>query len=160
MNIQPGQDNPKNKTIVFQNPPQDFCAKFEIVSCHIEKDDKLLFLKRAKNKLQPNTWGVPGGKKDNNETDQEAIIREVFEETNISIQKKYLSYFKKVYIRYPDYDFIYHIFIYKLPNQSVNITLNPNEHNSCRWVSVKDAISKKLPLILGEETCLRLIYNQ
>ena len=149
----------ENKQIVFLKPPKNFISKFEIVSCHIENNRKLLFLKRAKNKAQPSTWGVPAGKKEKNETLDDAIIREVFEETSFFIQKKHLSYFKKVYVRYPEYDFIYHIFLYKLSNQKITITLNSNEHNSYKWVSIKDAVSGELPFILGEKSCIHLIYK-
>lgn len=50
----------------------------------INKEDKVLMIKRAKKegKLE---WAFPGGKVEENETKEEACIREVFEETGIHV---------------------------------------------------------------------------
>jgi len=57
-----------------------------VVSALIENNDKVLLVKRKKNKSFPNFWGIPTGKVKPSETLEEAIEREVKEETNLSIE--------------------------------------------------------------------------
>jgi 8-oxo-dGTP diphosphatase len=52
----------------------------------IDDDEKILIIKRSANsKTNPNKWELPGGKVETNETFDQALIREVFEETNLKI---------------------------------------------------------------------------
>lgn len=48
----------------------------------IMKDGKVLAVARRND---PNQWGMPGGKVDPNETEEEAAVRECFEETGLRI---------------------------------------------------------------------------
>lgn len=52
------------------------------VSVLIMKDGKVLAVARRNN---PNEWGLGGGKVDPNETEEEAAIREIKEETGLKI---------------------------------------------------------------------------
>lgn len=55
------------------------------VSCGIvNKDNKVLMVKRAK-KEENLSWVFPGGKIEDNETSEEACVREVYEETGINV---------------------------------------------------------------------------
>ena len=145
------------ENIVFKNPPRDFSSKMEIASCYMEIENKLLFLLRNNNKPQGNTWAVPAGKVDLGETPTECIFREVYEETKISMKESNLSYFDKVYVRYPEYDFIYHIFLYKASYEEAIIEINNQEHQTFEWLSLDQALFE--PLISRELACLRLIYD-
>lgn len=49
------------------------------------KEGKLLAIPR---KTDPNDLGLPGGKLDPGETAEEALIRELFEETGLTVQKR------------------------------------------------------------------------
>ena len=57
----------------------------------IKNGDKILLGHRAKNRLdtggifEPDSWTIPGGKQEYNETIFEAAIREIKEETNLDI---------------------------------------------------------------------------
>lgn len=58
-----------------------------ISSALIIRDKKILLNKRAKGVEKfPGFWGFPGGKNDENETPQEAVIREVKEEIGLDFQ--------------------------------------------------------------------------
>lgn len=61
----------------------------EVVIGIINKDNKLLMIKRVKSEGDL-IWSFPGGKVEPSETKEEACIREVYEETgiNVSIVKK------------------------------------------------------------------------
>lgn len=59
------------------------------------------------------SWSLPKGCKNNNETQEDAVIRETFEETNISLNKENL-------IKINDYSYkrdkFYTLFLYKTEN--------------------------------------------
>ena len=56
--------------------------------CYIEKDNQVLMLHRIKKSIDPNggKWIGVGGKLEQNESPDECIIREVYEETGLHIQ--------------------------------------------------------------------------
>ena len=57
--------------------------------CYIEKDDKYLMLHRVKkqNDLNHDKWVGVGGKFEGNETPEECLLREVLEETGLTLTK-------------------------------------------------------------------------
>lgn len=61
--------------------------------CYIEKNDKILMLHRTKkeNDVHKNKWVGLGGKVENGESPEECIIREVFEESGLKINKPVLK---------------------------------------------------------------------
>lgn len=123
---------------------ENFNPKFSVVSCFIEHGHEILVLKRNSNKPQGESWGLPSGKIDENESEIEALQREVYEEIGFRIQAKDIKHGKKIYVRYPDYDFIF--YTYSLPiSDKIEIKLNPEEHTEYKW-ETKTKI-KDLPLI-------------
>ena len=70
---------------ILLKKPEDFQPKRTIVGCAIEHDGHILMLHRSANETQPNTWCVPGGKLEAGETPHESVMREVEEETGISL---------------------------------------------------------------------------
>mgnify|MGYP001365456606 CR=1 FL=1 len=57
------------------------------------KDNKVLLLKRSKKvDSYPEYWGFPGGKREDGETSVEAAVREVREETSLTVYPKELAY--------------------------------------------------------------------
>lgn len=56
--------------------------------CYIEKDDKYLMLHRTKKKndINKDKWLAVGGKFEKNESPEECIIREVWEETGLKLK--------------------------------------------------------------------------
>lgn len=58
--------------------------KKDVVIGIIDKDDKILMIRRTKKEGELE-WVFPGGKVRENETKEEACIREVFEETGIHV---------------------------------------------------------------------------
>lgn len=52
-----------------------------------DEDGKILILKRStESKTNPGKWELPGGKVDQGESFDKALIREVYEETNLKIK--------------------------------------------------------------------------
>lgn len=133
-----------------------FNSKFEVVSCFVEYDGKILLLKRNFNKPQPNTFGVPAGKVENGESIIEAMIREAKEETGLNLLEKHLNFYKTKYVEYNEYHFIYHMFIYEL-NQLPKIEIDLNSHQEYLWEYPQ--ICLKLPLIEDLDECIIDYYK-
>ncbi|MBI2032130.1 MAG: NUDIX hydrolase [Candidatus Levybacteria bacterium] len=134
--------------------PKNFTPVFEIVSCFFEFDNKILLLRRHKNKSQGGRWGVPAGKINAGENKIAALIREIQEETGNTVSQKDLIYFKSIYVKHA-YDFVYHMYHYKLPRE-VPIKISDYEHKEYKWVDPKKALNLKLVDDLDE--CIKMYY--
>lgn len=55
-----------------------------VVDAIVIRDDKILLIKRAKHITNGGKWAIPGGFVDRDETCEEAAIRELKEETNLT----------------------------------------------------------------------------
>lgn len=142
--------------MIYKEKPNTFNPKFEVVSCFLENEGKILLLHRQNHKPQGNTWGVPAGKVDEGEEISESIIREIKEETGIKIQNKDIIYDTKLYVKYNDYDFIYHIYSSSLDKkQEVNINLK--EHKNFKWETPENALN--MNLIEDLDKCIELFYK-
>jgi|SRR5579884_162990 len=142
--------------MIYKRKPKLFNPRFEVVSCFCEYQGKILMLHRQDYKDRGNTWGVPAGKIDNDEVPIEAILRELREETSIQRQSIDLKHLTKVYVRYPDYDFIYHIFHLTLDREE-NVEINLKEHKSFTWVSPQEAL--KMELVPDQDICIKMCYK-
>ncbi|VVB78033.1 RNA pyrophosphohydrolase [uncultured archaeon] len=142
--------------MIHLTEPINFKSKFEVASCFLEHEEDALYILRQDKKPYGNHWGVPAGKLDNGESPLVAMIREVREETGIFIHDNNADYFGMVFVRYPEFDFIYHMFRASLDKKE-KVTLNPIEHKDFIWASPKDALL--LPLIPDEDACIKLVYG-
>jgi mutator protein MutT len=141
---------------VFEEKPKNFDPKIEVAACFIRVGEEVLFLKRLPQKPQGNTWGIPGGKFDEGETAEETVIREIREETGINMKEQSLGYYGKYYVRYPNMDYVFHIFEYR-SEDFPKVKFNPKEHADYRWVTLQEAL--QMTLIPGEEECISLVYG-
>ena len=142
--------------MIYDSEPENFNPEFEVVSCFIEHSGEILLLLRQDHKPEGNTWGVPAGKVNKGEEPLDNILREITEETGLEIASSQISYFCKVYVRYPAYDFVYHIFHSKLEGKK-EVKINPDEHKEFRWAHPENALG--FPLIQDLDACIRLFYK-
>lgn len=96
----------------------------KIVLGIVQKQNKFLLIERAKKEGQL-LWAFPGGKVEpTDKTLEDAIIREVFEETNIVCDVK-----KSLGIKKSDIEIYYYLCQYN----SGDIKYNPNEVKNANW---------------------------
>lgn len=141
--------------MIYETLPEGFNPQFEVVSCFVEQEGRILLLHRQDHKTEGNTWGVPAGKVEAHETLLEAIAREVREETGFTINNK-ISYYSKIFIKYPKYDFVYHIF-HMAQNEKREAQLDYKEYKGFKWATPKDAL--KMNLIMDLDACIKMFYK-
>lgn len=142
--------------MIYKDEPENFIAKFEVVSCYVECGSEILILHRQDYKPEGNTWGLPAGKIDKDENEFDAITREIFEETGIDADPGDLEYLEKLYVVYPTYQFIFHIF--KLPlTEKPKVKISDHEHKEYRWAKPEEVL--KLDLVPDCDECLKMSYN-
>lgn len=141
--------------MLYTTKPENFNPKIIVVSAFLENKGKILLLKRQDSKPEGNTWGMPAGKVDNTESIYDGVIREIKEETGVDVKRDNIEYFRKFFVRYPEYDFIYHIFSAKLVNKP-KVIINRDEHKKFKWVKPKESL--KMDLIEDLGSCIEAFY--
>ncbi len=125
--------------MLYLTEPNVFKSKFDVVGCICEHKGKVLLLLRQDHKPQGNMWGLPSGKVDEGESLEQAVVRELFEESGIQAEQSKIKYFKKTFVKYPNYDFIYHLFV--VNTDKINeIKINPAEHKDYKWIKLLDVM--------------------
>ncbi len=142
--------------MIFIEKPDVFEPKFEVVGCFVQCGEEIVMLHRLNHKPQGGTWGLPSGKIDLGETLHETVCRETREETGLEINLEEIKFFKSLFVKYPDYDFVYHIFSVEL-NEKPEIKISPSEHQDFRWVTPSEAL--ELPFIEDLDGCIKLFYD-
>lgn len=135
----------------FYTPPVDFSPTLEVAGCYCAFEDKVLLVKRSPHKPQGDTWGIPGGKIEESETPQQALVREIYEEIGVEIKAKDLEEISPIYMRFSEKDYIFHRF-YKNFFVLPQLHLNLEEHREALWVTCDEAL--RLPLMYGGEEAL------
>ena len=130
---------------VHGKEPEGFLAQVHVAACYVEREDKFLVLERAAGK-EVGKWGVPAGKLEEKETPEAAALRELFEETGISLERSsQMRSLGSLYIRKPEVDYVYHMFRVHL-DHTPDVRLS-DEHQSYTWASARDL--EKMPLMAG-----------
>ena len=141
--------------MIFYKRPEDFRPKFEVVNCLFEYDGKILLLHRHSHKPEGDKWGVPGGKVDPGESPIEAMLRELLEETKYRAGEKEMVFSRTLFVRYPEYDFVYHMYSLNLA-QPHDVRLEEEAHKDFTWVTPEEALL--LDLVRDMEPCIKLHY--
>ena len=108
--------------------------QIKVVAGLILQNNKLLICQRPNFKDHPLKWEFPGGKIKNDETNEEALIREINEELSINIIncEELISY----NFNYKDINKKVFIYFYLVNNFSGKV-LN-NFHKELKWIEIKD----------------------
>jgi len=143
--------------MIFKKRPTNFNPNFEVSACFILFKKKFIFLKTGLHKKLAGLWGVPAGKLNFGETPLECVKREILEETQINLNENETKFFKTIYIKYPEIDYIYHIFYTKL-KEKPEIIINSHESEEYKWVNKKEAL--QMPLIPDEGPCIEMFFKE
>lgn len=106
-----------------------------------------LMLHRQDHKPQGDTWGEVAGKVSDGEDFDSAMVREIMEETGLVVSHNDLKFIADFYVRYPEYDFLYHSYKVVL-TEKPKIRIDCKSHKAHKWLT-RDRILR-LPLIGGE----------
>lgn len=118
-----------------------------VVGCVMQHKDKILLLLRSAKETDPSLWGIPAGKVEKDESDVEAVVREVQEETGIHLTKEDLKDIGHLPIEYDTFivDFpMFHVNFEERPE----VVLAPREHIDLQWISPKKAL--ELPYLMKD----------
>ncbi|OGG59756.1 hypothetical protein A2765_04170 [Candidatus Kaiserbacteria bacterium RIFCSPHIGHO2_01_FULL_56_24] len=143
--------------MIFKEPPVDFNKQFDIVGCYVMHEDRFLMLHRHAWKPNGNTWGLPAGKRDGEESLLHAMQRELREETGIRVLESELRYFDHVSVRHDEHDFRYHMFSLSF-DEALEIQLSESEHQAFRWVTPNETLS--MPLVHDQDECIRMFFGR
>ena len=143
---------------IFPRAPEDFEPTMHVASCYISCHGRFLLLESAPHKPFGGSFSAPGGKMEPLETPLAAVIRETYEETGLMLDPNQIEHHSTFYVRYPNLDFIYHVFILRLSDLPSQITLSSSEHISYVWASPKEVAS--LPLMPAAYECFQIVYGK
>lgn len=125
--------------------------QIEVVAAIIIKDNKIFATQRGYGDFK-DWWEFPGGKMEEGETPEGALVREIKEElsTDISIDK----FLYTVDWNYPKFHLTMHCFICSLITEALHL----NEHEAAKWLSKDDIHTVKwlpadeiiIPMIVDE----------
>ncbi len=133
------------QTEVFETKPEEFQGAVEAAAAYVEIEGRLLILQNADFKEEAGRWGVPAGKVETGESPEEAVRRELFEETGISVEPSALQSLGSLYIRKPHVQYVYHLFRIDL-DQKPDVRLS-KEHVQAHWATSREL--KSMPLMEG-----------
>ena len=136
--------------------PDNFNKRFDIVGCFIEFGGKFLLLRRDSKKVNGNKWGLPAGKRDAGETLEQALLREVFEETGIAISSNDIKHYNSLFVRDGDFDLEWHMFATRIAIKPP-VTINPIEHTEYKWVTPEESLQMDLIHDLPES--IKMYYD-
>lgn len=143
------------KIEVYAHHPADFTPKVEVAAIYVQVTDHMLLLQLSDRKPETGKWGVPAGKLEAGEHPIQAAQRELFEETGIQVAGEQLCPAGTLYVRRPEWDYIYHLFgltLHTFPSISLSI-----EHCDYRWVPREN--TETLPLMTGGKPGLDAYYR-
>jgi 8-oxo-dGTP diphosphatase len=111
----------------------------KVIAALIMRDSKILIAQRGKKDANYGKWEFPGGKLEENETEQECLARELFEE--LSIHAQIGDYFCSSFFEHKDT--AYEMRTYFVPFFTGEIELR--EHQEVRWVNIEELSEYDMP---------------
>lgn len=134
----------------YHQRPESFSPRAEVAACILEAKGRFLLMKKAPESEEAGLWSLPGGKMNPGESLQDAVRREIFEETKIVVQDP--QFCRSLYIRKGSFSYIYHEFyeaFVKIPQ-----VLLSSEHTEFVWTTIEQAI--QMPLMAGGKEILQM----
>lgn len=103
----------------------------EVAAAIIMHNNKFLITQRGYGEYK-DYWEFPGGKLENGETGESALIREIKEELDADIE--IISYLNTIEHDYPSFHLIMHNYICKFKNEHIKLL----EHESMKYITIEE----------------------
>jgi len=129
--------DPKINAALLTYAPVKMVASAVLVDC----DGRVLISRRPKNKEMEGLWEFPGGKIEDNETPEIAIVRELEEEIGIKTCAGCLMPLTFASYRYDRFHLVMTVFVCR---QWENIPV-AKEGQDLKWVPPKELLSYEMP---------------
>ena len=110
----------------------------EVVAGIIYHNDKILLAQRAIGQKLEGKWEFPGGKIEQGETPEQALVREIREELSIGIEN--ISYYGESIYKYEFGEIKLLAYKAECPQQHITLSV----HSQIRWVETKDLLNYDL----------------
>lgn len=123
-----------NFKIVDENKKLNGIKSIEVVAAIIYFNNEILCVQRPKSKHSyiSEKFEFPGGKIESNETQINALKREIYEELNATVQVK--SLFLTVIHQYPDFELTMHSYVCEVESKELIF----NEHIDHKWLKINE----------------------
>ena len=108
----------------------------EVVAAIIRKGDKLFATQRGYGEWK-DFWEWPGGKLEEGETPEQALVREIREELDAEIRID--NFLTTIDWDYPKFHLSMHCYVCSLQSEALHL----NEHEAARWLGAADLRSVK-----------------
>ena len=108
----------------------------EVVAAIIRKGDKLFATQRGYGEWK-DFWEWPGGKIEEGETPEQALVREIREELDAEIRID--NFLTTIDWDYPKFHLSMHCYVCSLQSEALHL----NEHEAARWLGAADLRSVK-----------------
>ena len=123
-----------------------------VVAGILRDQDKVLIAQRGKGKHQEYKWEFPGGKLEENESDEDALKREFQEELDIDINVD--NFLCEVVYKYPQMEAKIRSYFISTNDKDIKNL----EHESMQWVSIQEL--KKYDLVAADILMVDKILEQ
>lgn len=143
--------------MVYKKKPKNFDPIFVVATCIFIHGGETLLLLRSPGKSEGGKWGMPGGKVNMKEGLHEAVIREVFEETKVVLDKNDITYFRKFWVDTRGKQFEYHLF-YAVFDERPEIETDTGQHTESKWVQLAACLNENL--VSDHPACMRVFLRE
>lgn len=127
-----------------------------VVGCFLEYNGKFVLIHRHAHKPDGNTWGLPSGKVDSDETDLAALQRELYEETGYKADAYEVELLGSFDLVSPRGEPVTYVTYRVKLRDSHEVVLEEAAHSEYKWVTVDEADARD-DLIFGLHDLFRLV---
>lgn len=122
-------------------PDAEEKPRIKIAGCFLEYESQFLILHRNPGGRHGGKWGLPAGRVEQGETEKDAVVREVREETGFLIPREKLEFLQKIVFDFPEK--IIDFFVYHVNLESkIDVVLESRENQAYAWVTGKECYAR------------------